>query len=509
MALKLALVLDAVDRATRPLQRLGGTVERLGARADRVGRSLRGIGTSALPRLTLPVAAFGGLALRASGQMEQMEVGFSSMLGSAEKAGKLVDDLAKFSARTPFQLPGIGQAARQLLAMEVPQGRIIDNLQMLGDLAAGAQVPIEEMAQIYTKSLGRGLAQTEELNQLQERNIPIVSALQKVAERYGKTMSSRQIFDAAAKGGIAFKHLHEAMELITAEGGIFHRQMELQSGTLVGRWSTLKDNALLALAAIGDKIDQVFDVKGKMKRFTEWIENGVEWFQRLAEERPGLVKLGFTIAGIAAIAGPALIALGFMASGIGLIAGGLGALAGLFGLIFSPIGLFVAAIAGAAWAIYDNWDDVVGFFERTWSGIRGAFPGAAQFFEDLWAAVSAPVHGMFAWVKGAWLGIISWLEGPGKDQSVFDWLSEPVVGLFAWVGRQWDAVLRIVSNPRQVWSWLSAGAAGVFGWVASQWSGVLAWVAAPDTDIWGWISAGAAGVFAWVGRQWDAAEGAD
>ncbi len=81
MALKLALVLSAVDRATRPIQRVGGVIERVGEKADRVGRSFRGLGQSAIPRLSLPIAALGGLSLRAFGQMEQMETGFTSMLG--------------------------------------------------------------------------------------------------------------------------------------------------------------------------------------------------------------------------------------------------------------------------------------------------------------------------------------------------------------------------------------------------------------------------------------------
>ena len=45
-------------------------------------------------------------------------------------------------------------------------------------------------------------------------------------------------------------------------------------------------------------------------------------------------------------------------------------------LLTTPVGWFlvaIAAIAGAAYLIYKNWDKIVGFFEEKWAGVKAAF----------------------------------------------------------------------------------------------------------------------------------------
>ena len=311
----------------------------------------------------------------------------------------MVKGLTDFAAKTPFQLTGIGQAARQLLAANVAVEDLQGELQVLGDIAAGAQVPLSDMAQIYAKSMNKGKVQTEEINQLSERGIPIIDALVKLAAKYGNTISKEGVYKAAEQGQITFKTLREALGLLTAEGGIFNVQMEKQSQTLFGLFSTLKDNVFLALAAVGNKLVETFEVKENMQMFIAWIGGLVDRFKRLAEERPGLVKLGFAIAAAAAVAAPALIALGIAVGAVGI---GLTGLAAAFGVIFGPIGLAVAAIAGAAYLIRRYWDDIIETFESAWQGIRDAFPGTAQFLEDLWSAVSKPAAGIFTWIEDAW-----------------------------------------------------------------------------------------------------------
>ena len=61
-----------------------------------------------------------------------------------------------------------------LLAFGVEGDQIIGKLQFLGDIASGAGVPIQDLAQIYGKAMAKGKAQTEELNQMSERGVPIL-----------------------------------------------------------------------------------------------------------------------------------------------------------------------------------------------------------------------------------------------------------------------------------------------------------------------------------------------
>ena len=193
---------------------------------------MRGFGTWATTRGTAALAGLAGLALNASGQIEQMRVAFVSMTGSAKIGGTLLKDLIAFAANTPFQLPGIGAATRQLLAAGVKAAGVTTELQLLGDIAAGSQVPLNELTQIYAKAMSKGKVQTEEINQLAERGIPILDALVALAGQYGNEISKEDVYEAAQNGEITFKTLREAMELLTAEGGVFNNQMALQSQTL-------------------------------------------------------------------------------------------------------------------------------------------------------------------------------------------------------------------------------------------------------------------------------------
>jgi hypothetical protein len=69
-------------------------------------------------------------------------------------------------------------------------------------------------------------------------------------------------------------------------------------------------------------------------------------------------------AGIAAALGPVLFIFGFFVSSVlpGLISA-LSAVAGAFGVLFSPVGAIGAALAGAAALIIQNWDEVKQFFQ--------------------------------------------------------------------------------------------------------------------------------------------------
>ena len=141
---KMEILLQAVDRMSKPVQKISRSLERLGQSANmsrlnaslarsrdqlqrasgaasEFGSRLRGLGRGALIGVTAPIGLVGGFALKSAASMEKLEVSFRSMLGSGKAASKMVQDLTTFAARTPFQMEGIGAAAKQLLAFGVHQ----------------------------------------------------------------------------------------------------------------------------------------------------------------------------------------------------------------------------------------------------------------------------------------------------------------------------------------------------------------------------------------------------
>lgn len=71
-----------------------------------------------------------GIVILAS-NLEQAKISFTTMLGSAQAAGKMLKDLSDFAKQTPFELVGIRENAKQLLAMGVAQENIIPTMKAL------------------------------------------------------------------------------------------------------------------------------------------------------------------------------------------------------------------------------------------------------------------------------------------------------------------------------------------------------------------------------------------
>jgi hypothetical protein len=83
-----------------------------------------------------------------------------------------------------------------------------------------------------------------------------------------------------------------------------------------------------------------------------------------------------------------------------IVAGGIKAIGGV--LLANPIGLAVAAIAGAAVLIYQNWETVGPWFGKLWGGVKETFKGIGGFIGGVWRGDwDAAAEG----AKTAWGGI--------------------------------------------------------------------------------------------------------
>lgn len=241
-----------------------------------LGVALAGIGAGA------GIAGMVGMAASA----EQTATQFRTLTGSAEAAKKIIAELQQFGATTPFEFPGLATAAKTLLAFGVAQDQIIPTMQVLGDIAAATGNSMEELSQIYGKARSRGALMTEQLDQFNERGIPVGA---KLAEMLGKT--GDEIRDMASKGQISFGDLQRAMVTMNSEGGIAFNGMKDQSTTLGGLWSTLKDNITVAMTSIGEAIVEGFDLKAVVANMTnlvaqfqsKWIPSIVNSFRWLGE----------------------------------------------------------------------------------------------------------------------------------------------------------------------------------------------------------------------------------
>ena len=75
--------------------------------------------------------------LRMSSEFEQAEIAFTTMLGSAEKAQEFIEEMNRFAIETPFDVAGVQDAAKRMLAFGFRQEQIIPYLTAIGNAAAG------------------------------------------------------------------------------------------------------------------------------------------------------------------------------------------------------------------------------------------------------------------------------------------------------------------------------------------------------------------------------------
>lgn len=186
-------------------------------------------------------------------QFQQLEISFTTMLGSEQKAGALMDELIQTAARTPFNITDVTEGAKQLLAYGIQVNEVNDTLVHLGDIASGLNIPLSQLVYLYGTTISQGRMFTMDLRQFMGRGIPMAETLGQIM---GKTVS--QVQEAVTKGEVGADLVKEAIVKMSSEGSKFGGLMNKQAETLQGRWSNIEDTIDQAINSIGQKTQGIF-----------------------------------------------------------------------------------------------------------------------------------------------------------------------------------------------------------------------------------------------------------
>lgn len=187
------------------------------------------------------------------GQFQQLEIAFETMLGSQSKAKSLMDQMVQTAAKTPFDLMGVAEGAKQLMAYGVSADKVNDTLVRLGNIASGLSIPLNDIVYLYGTTMVQGRLYAQDVRQFTGRGIPLVKEL---AEKYGVTAD--KINEMVSAGKIGFPEVEEVINKMTNAGGQFYNLMEKQSASLTGQISNLEDAWDTALNNLGEKGEGVF-----------------------------------------------------------------------------------------------------------------------------------------------------------------------------------------------------------------------------------------------------------
>ena len=181
------------------------------------------------------------------GQFQQLEIAFGTMLGSEEKATALMQQMVNTAAKTPFDLMGVAEGAKQLLAYGVSAEKVNDTLVRLGNIASGLSIPLNDIVYLYGTTMVQGRLYAQDVRQFTGRGIPLVKEL---AEKYHTTAEG--INEMVSAGKIGFPDVEEVLNKMTNAGGQFYQLMEKQSSSLTGQISNLQDAWDSALNSLGE-----------------------------------------------------------------------------------------------------------------------------------------------------------------------------------------------------------------------------------------------------------------
>ena len=205
------------------------------------------------------------------GDFQQFEIAFETMLGSAQQAKVMISDLANLAATTPFDMKGVVNGAKQLLAYGFAANEITDTMRRLGDVSAGLGLNLQDLTWLYGTTMVQGRLFTRDLMQFTGRGIPLTEEL---AKQFGVTKD--KVSELVTAGKVGFPEVKKAIESLTNEGGKFGGLMEKQSHSITGQVSNIKDTIEMAINDLGTQteglMNDALDITSKV--IDHWKEIG-------------------------------------------------------------------------------------------------------------------------------------------------------------------------------------------------------------------------------------------
>jgi tape measure domain len=276
---------DEAERSRRKFQRFGDAL-------TRISRSMTSgiwrMSTSLLRApFSLPGMIIGGAAtygavryglmnpLRMASEFEQAEIAFTTMLGSAEKAREFIDEMNRFAVETPFDVAGVQDAAKRMLAFGFKQEQIIPYLTAIGNAAAGlggGTDLIDRISLAIGQMQAKAKVSAEEMLQLTEAGIP---AWEILAQKMNKT--TREVMDLSSKGLIPASKAIEM--LIEGMNERFPNMLQKQAESLDGLKNQIVETFnLVVVKRWGDGLARA--LKPRFQQLNRWIEDNDDKIQR-------------------------------------------------------------------------------------------------------------------------------------------------------------------------------------------------------------------------------------
>lgn len=284
-------------------------------------------------------------ALKESMNFEDSQIMFETLIGSAEKGKKLINEIDILAKKTPMGNKILRESAKIMLTYGMNVNKVLPLLKMLGDISGGNsqrfKVLAYNMAQV--KSIGKltGI-------DLKSLTLSGFNPLAIMAKKTGKDINI--FYDAMSKGQISFAMVEKAMKDVTSEGGRFFEAMKKRAKGTMGALDEFLDTFNQGMRDLGDQLKPSFGVILRMMTsIIDKFRESPKWFKIMVA----------SVLALTAVLSPLLIVLGGLVFTIGLL--------------ISPFGLIAIAITGVI-GIFLYWKEIIlgldNYLKKLWEDLK-------------------------------------------------------------------------------------------------------------------------------------------
>lgn len=400
---QLADVNRQIDKQKAKLESIAKIEKRFGGIASAAGKA----GAAASVAVTAPLVAFGRSAFIAAMDAEELKSAFNVTFGNNAAM------MEGWASRTGAAM---GRTNVELMKSANTFGIFFNQADPAKSAAMSQEFAMlaQDLSSFYNVDPGTALDKLR--SGLTGESEPL--------RDFGVFMTEAAVKAQALKMGLVpLNGELSEQQKIMARAGLIMAQTGNAQGDLA-RTSGSTSNQLRAANAAWENMSLVIGqqlipaLTPAIQMFSEIIAG----FSKLSPEtRKWIVILG---AG-AAILGPVLIGISGIAAAASALAPIIATAAGAFSVAALPIIAVGAALAGAAYLIYSNWESISGFFTRTWTAISTSFTnnwatirnvalGAMVIFMPLVAAVvwvGAQIYRNWDSIKAATMSLVSAVGG--------------------------------------------------------------------------------------------------
>ncbi len=239
-------------------------------------------------------------------QIETYQTALTTLTGSAEKANKIIEQVKKDAAETPFEVASLVKGNQLLISAGLSAEQARDDILALGNAISATGGGEEELSRMVVnlqqiKNVGK--ASALDIKQFAYAGIDVYGLL---ADYTGKTRE--EVTDLE----ISYEDLTGALKFASQEGGKYFNAMEKQSKTFNGQLSNLKDNFMAflgevtiplftflkdeVLPIINGILDGTLGIDEGINKLTETFLNGVmSMVNSLLVNLPTFLQMGINI----------------------------------------------------------------------------------------------------------------------------------------------------------------------------------------------------------------------